>query len=352
MTSIIENDAPEQIEEEEESEPKKAGSLREALEMAHDELSSEEEGVGDSPEEPTQEEVKQDAPPEIDAEVEEYILAPNSMNKEEQEEFRKLSPSQQKFIARRYKQMRGDYGRQTEELNKTRQAFSKYAEAVRPYEERLRLLGKDPAAQVISALEWDKRIAEDPVRGLTQLAATHGLSLEQLVEMQRGLPPRPSPQMQQPQRPQADPAQVAERAAKQMMFQQEVDSFRAAKDDSGRPLHPYLEDVEKEVILQIGRVSEEKGRMPSTPQEVREFLSEAYNRAVWASPRTREALQKQQDQARERERQKEMAKKAQDAKRASSSITGVGGAAAVSNQKGKTWGEALELAAQELNYRG
>lgn len=69
----------------------------------------------------------------------------------------------------------------------------------------------------------------------------------------------------------------------------QIESFRAAKAEDGKPKHPHFETVRADMAALIAQ-----GRASS--------MEDAYNRAVWAHPETRAQLLAEQEKAKEAER--------------------------------------------------
>lgn len=87
----------------------------------------------------------------------------------------------------------------------------------------------------------------------------------------------------------------------------EIESFKNAVDESGRPKHPYFENVENDMAALI-TMAKQQGRPVPT-------LSQAYEQAVWANTQTREALLLKQQKEAQARKEAEASRKAEEAER-------------------------------------
>jgi len=131
------------------------------------------------------------------------------------------------------------------------------------------------------------------------------------------------PQQQQPQQstdPRVDQLLAQMRQQEQQRQQQELqqlsgvaDSWMAEKDASGNPLRPYIGDVVNEMTLLIPQIKQANPHFSHA-----QILEQAYDRAVWANPDTRAALQGQQQSELQAKQLAESQNRVASAKRAAS----------------------------------
>lgn len=111
-------------------------------------------------------------------------------------------------------------------------------------------------------------------------------------------------------------AQQQEAAAQGAMLKT-IETWAAEPDESGSLKRPYFERLEPQILALLPIVSQE---MPGASPTER--LEAAYDRAVYAHPETRQAVQKMAEQKRVAEEQRKAAAAAQAARMAGTSITG------------------------------
>ncbi len=203
-----------------------------------------------------------------------------------------------------------------------------WSEEKRRYEAALSPIATLAQARGISAQEGAQRLARaqqmldaDPVAGLREIAKSYGVNLATLA----GQNPDevPSAQTQQPDiqalvrqavAPLVAPIQQRWQAEEQRqaeMTTQMVVSFAASEG------HEHFDSVSDDIMAMIPPLKE---RNPGwSPQQV---LQEAYNRAVYANPATRQTLLSARETAAEDTRRKEAAARATKARGAAVSVTG------------------------------
>ncbi len=161
------------------------------------------------------------------------------------------------------------------------------------------------------------------------------------------------PQQQQPQQQFADPRVdqmiAQQRHQEQQRQQQELqqlsgiaDSWVAEKDQMGNPLRPYVGDVINEMTTLIPQIKQSNPHYSHS-----QVLEQAYDRAVWANPDTRAALQGQQQSELQAKQAAENQNRVASAKRAAS-VNVPRRASTPSPAKPGSMQETLESTAREL----
>lgn len=175
---------------------------------------------------------------------------------------------------------------------------------------------------VAALIEAQKVLDANPINGLANLAKMYGVDLRTVVQQvygdnpMNGLPPDPEVAQlkaeleatkremqyfreQQTARERA--ATEAQREAQLSTLERQIEGF--AKDK------PHFDEVSSEILANLNVIMQ---TAPGTP--IPEALQTAYDRAIWANPKTRAAEQSRM----EAERLKKAAEQAAQAKRATS----------------------------------
>lgn len=274
-----------------------------------------------------------------EAPVEAPILAPVSWSAEDKAEFAKLTPAAQKIIARRESERDKAYQQKADEAAQLKRRYDGIEQVLAPRRQEMAIRGVNEAQAIHQLLSINDFATKDPA-GYIQWAA-------QQLKVDLGQMAAPAEQQQtdphiralderiarfeqmtaQQQRAAAEAQQRAQQQAHQMSLS-DIEAFASEADARGAPARPYFQHVLND-LLPITQLIRQAN--PSLPN--REVLQQAYERAVWANPETRQAVQELARRQEEAKRTAEAAKKAADAKRAASSITGAPGGVAAAGPK-------------------
>lgn len=290
--------------------------------------------------------------------------------------FRKLDPEGQKFLVERQAEMQADYSRKTASIAALDRDYRPVADMLSPHDAEMRSKGFTPATLIKAWMDAETQLGSP--------ATAPGL-IKTLVEnykIDRGAVARalglttPAAGTEQPPAPAATdpivlPPELAAKLngfdqfiAQQTRQQQEqqaqqqrettnrvmstIDQFREAKDDKGGLLHPHFADVEGQMTA-LALAARTRG-------EAVPALDELYEQAVWATPATRakqleatSAADEARRTAADAERAKQIRAKAEQARRAGSSVVGSPGIghAAAQTSKGSASVRDSVLAAVE-----
>jgi hypothetical protein len=233
----------------------------------------------------------------------------------EKAEWTKLSPVAQAAISRREAEI-ANGGRQWSEEKR------RYEAVLSPVAEAARRNGMNTEQGLQALLNAQSFLERDPTAAIKWLAQSHGVNLATLAGQPDDVPSAQAPDIEAIVR-QAVQRSVAPIVAPiQQRWQQEeqrqtemttqmVVDFAAAKD------HELFGSVEQDIMDLIPPLKE---RNPNwSPQQV---LQEAYDRAVFANPSTRQTLLATREQAAEEKRRTEAAQRATKARGAAVSVTG------------------------------
>lgn len=244
------------------------------------------------------------------------VPAPRSWAKEAAEKWSALPPEVQQYVHQRETEVHraiSTLGQQAKQMEPLRQILEQNRQT---FERN----GTDYTQGIAALIQAQNVLDNDPVKGIANLAQIYGVDLRNVVGQiygdQSGLPPDPQvsalelkiqqlerqltySQQQETARQRAIAEQQAEQQRNQ--FQQRIESFAKDKAD--------FDEVAPEILANIQVIQQTSPGL--SPDEV---LQQAYERAIWAHPKTREARMK----AEETRRLQEAAKQAEQAKRASS----------------------------------
>jgi hypothetical protein len=234
----------------------------------------------------------------------------------EKAEWSKLSPVAQAAVSRREAEIANGGKQWSEEKRRYESVLSPVAEAAR----RNGLTTEDGLKSLLQAQSFLER---DPTAAIKWLAQSHGVNLATLA----GQPPAEVPSAQPPDiqamvrqivnqtvSPIVGPIQQRwndEAARQQEMTVQAIHSFASA------PGHEHYNAVEGTIALILPQVIEEN---PGWTNEQK--LQEAYDRALYATPSTRQQMLAAKESAAEETRRQEAAARATKARGAAVSVTG------------------------------
>lgn len=234
----------------------------------------------------------------------EIIEPPSELSAEQREEFAKLPPGLQRFIADRHRDMRSDYTRKTEEIAKERTKYQELESAFEPYREELALQGTTPAQAASRLLAAQRVLTRDPLNGLKWLSQNLGVDLRQLAPQPEKDEEFLSPEVKalkdevRELRGQIQQQQVGQQTAQAAEAQRVLTEFRTAKDDAGNLKHPHADHPEVRAVM---------GAFISRGKT----LEDAYKEAIYVLPEVRQRIA---DEAAAAARAEE-AKKAEEARK-------------------------------------
>ena len=203
---------------------------------------------------------------------------------------------------------------------------SDYAEklqrVIMPYEAHLRASNQNPEQVVQTMLDAAYRLGQgtpqQKAQYLLQIAKESGADLQSLVNSgnnaestgnnhsneQNAYVAQLEQRLRQLEGHTAQQATLSQQQEEQQIFGT-IEQFKNEVDESGRPKHPFFENVESDMAALI-TIAKQQGRQAPT-------LSQAYEQAVWANPQTREALLLRQQKEAQAKREAEANRKAEEA---------------------------------------
>ena len=322
-------------------EEKEEVSLADELKSVSEEL--------DKPKEAKAEEVKPSAVAEAPV-VDPASDAPAHWSKEHKETFAKIAPEHKQFVLERYKAMEGDYTRKTQEIASERKAVEAIKTAFEPIRGELQASGIDEANAIQRLVNAHVALQRDPVGTLKLLANQYGANLSQLtdgggeefqdpdvLQLRNELRQRDL-KIQELERNFNGFVQTNQQRDVETMSSL-IDDFAARKDAGGNAQYPHLSELMGDMQRFI--------RPAKNTTEAEAILKDAYEKALWANPETRQKALAEQKKREFDQQEKERKEAVTKARRASTSLNGAGGEYAATS--GGSLADDLRAAARELN---
>lgn len=216
------------------------------------------------------------------------VLAPSGWDAEEREAFNQAPRKAQEAFIRRETELRRSFQQASERAAHVERTWAEVDQALKPFEQQLGLAGIKPAQAVQQLMKWQQFLESDTDRALVQLAQSYGRTFGQLAQVE-AQQPQVSPEMralqQQVQQLNGllNQQQQHKRESEYAAMSAEIQSFCAEKDAQGNPLRPYIEHIIDDVLPVLQTLRSAKPQAP-----VRALLQEAYEKAIWLNPSTRE----------------------------------------------------------------
>ena len=246
------------------------------------------------------------------------IPPPNSWAKEAKAEWDKLPPKLQETIAQR----EADSHKQISTLGQFAKAMEPIHNTLSEHADRIRASGKDVATYMADVMRADQALARDPVGFIKTVAEHFKIDTNALFD-----PFAPAPDAQSQQvtaqlnaawaeieqlkrqlgdtRHRVEGREAQELQARQSAYEAEVEAFSSDKPD----FQELAEDIQFN-IAQLKRSNPTLG--------TKELLQQAYERARWANPATRDKLIAAQQAEAEKKRIEAAKQAAATAKRSAS----------------------------------
>lgn len=234
----------------------------------------------------------------------------------------KIDPAAQQIVARRIDEAHrklSDYGRKVS-------AYRELDEALEPRRQQLRLNGISEGQYLAQVMTAADMLDANPVHGIKYFIRHYGIDPSSLIDAP-GQAPDPVQQELAQIKAQLAQREQAELMSRQAQLSSAIESFRNAKDATGKPLRPHLEAVQSELVPLIHAIRAQSPQL--NPEQV---LQEAYDRAVYANPQTRQLVSQSQAQKAEAERIAKAREAAAAAKAKAGSIVGSPGSGATPAQ--------------------
>lgn len=252
------------------------------------------------------------------------ILAPKELQGEEKAKFESLPRELQEYITKK----ESDVGSKAQEVESKIRDYADIDRAYEPHSQKLALQGFNKGQAVNQLFALYNALETDPASAIEWLKNTYGVQGEQGYQQ---------PQQYQQAQYQDPRLEAVTRELQQVKsyisgqqtsgLQSDYDTFRNMKDANGNLAHPYVDEIESEAAQFVPLVKQQNPNLSNV-----EVMKEAYERAVWSNPRTREAMQKGTVPA--KQSQTSMIQRVNAAKRRAGSVTGAprGGSEAVDSK--------------------
>lgn len=297
-----------------------AESIKDAFEEVADGEPISEEGEGETspiekePEMPAKKEPKEEKPAEI-------VSAPMSWPAAEKERFKTLPPEVQKFISKREADRERYVSSKANEAANVSRQYQDIDQAFAPFERKMQLNGATRAQVVSQLLAAQSYLDENPKEALKWMAQSYGVTPEEIfseTSQQKGDPAIAHLQQKIAQlEGHLTNQQQQQHVNAYSQVENQIQHFASETDASGNYIRPHFNEVynDMEAIVRQLRASQ-----PQTP--VKDLLQQAYERAVWANPSSREAMLVREKQKVQANHMSEAKRKAEKARVLGSSVTG------------------------------
>lgn len=276
------------------------------------------------------------------------IEAPAHWPAADREMFAKQPPEVKQYLLGRHKAMEADYTKKMQELAPMRRMGEELDDIFKDYDAEMKQTGITRAQAIRELVGLHARLKADPVEGLKYIAGLSGIDLKQLANAPAADPAGESPIVKELRSTVSRLEGQLKTFTGQQGEQQlnarlsEVQQFAEEKDAQGQLKRPYFDEVAKDVAVII-HASRANGEKLS--------LQDAYDRAVYANPTTRQKVLAAQDAERRTREEAERKAKADAARRAAAgNVEGEGSATALNKTEGSLRGD-LEAAMADWGGR-
>lgn len=264
-------------------------------------------------------EVGEVAEPEIKEETK--IEPPISWEKEAKEEFKSLPVKVQQYVLRREQERDRAFQKKTEEVAQIKKSYQGLNQILTPEISSWRNLGLSPEEAIGRLIRAQKFLDSNPIEGIRKIAKSYNIDIDKLPEYAKSNNINPELQAVTSKVQQIEHMIQAERnqqaQAEKAALLREIELFEKEVDNEGNLVRPHYEQLQADMTPIVAALRE-----AHPTASVAAILHEAYNRALWANPETREAVLREQAAKEQAKRIEETKKKAVQAKKAGSSITG------------------------------
>jgi len=258
------------------------------------------------------------------------VVAPDHWSAEARERFEAITDTEaRRMVLDTRKSLERGYDRKFQDLAEERRQIAEWDSVFAPVEESLKLAGVNRTQAVQRLLAAQQMLERNPRQGIAYLAQQYGVDTTQPVQ---GEPVDPQIAGLQAElhgvKSLIQQQHEAEQRAKLSAVEKQIEDFRSATGDDGKPMYPHFEKVQG-VMARLADVNPDAD------------LPTLYEQAVYADPTTRaEVLAAEQ-----RKVQDALAKEAkQKSAKARKATTPQGAAAGKATVKGATMRESMELA--------
>lgn len=268
------------------------------------------------------------------------VTAPHSWKDEYKQRFASLPPEVQQYIVQRETEAQQAISRQGRQLSEAERYRQTWEPVLRANQEHFDRWGINPEAAIPQFINAQIALDSNPAEALQLIGQSYGLkvTVEQGDPSFAQLPGYLSPIVQELNALKAERQREREERdnSRRSAVLSEIQNFASEADENGNLLRPYLRDVIDDMYVNVAYLRQQKPEAPGV-----EILREAYDRALWANPQTR---QKSLEAERQRQTDKERAERSRLAGMAPKSSPGAG---SLTPQVPNSIRETIQLAAAQ-----
>lgn len=276
---------------------------------------------------------------------------PNRWTKQQKEWFGTLPPTAQEALSKAAVDQERYFTQVTQQLS-AREKYAKELEEAIPADlrENWELKGYTPASAVRALAIAQKKLDTNPVEGLRHIAASYGITFQQLAQLENQSSQKIDPaiqtlaqQIDELKRQQTTVQQQNIRAVQAATYS-ELQNFAEETDQNGQLIRSELQNPQFVAEMQP-ILSAKRAQNPGA--SARQLLEDAYQATLWASPTFREQQLQRQRLVEEQRRQQDRKTRGIDAQRAAVSLSSSPGGSA-NHAVPESIDGAIMRAAQEL----
>jgi hypothetical protein len=180
------------------------------------------------------------------------LHAPKHWSQADRDLFGKAPPDiQQRWLDREKEVQKGVDGK-AQELAAYRREWDPIESAFKPLERELQLMGVSKAQFLGSLMETHKWLSQDPVQALRWVAQQYQVDLNQLSADPQESSVDPTVKALQSElgsvRSQLQGFLTTQQESAHQANLSKVTGFAEAKDEAGKPLHPYFDEVAQDIV--------------------------------------------------------------------------------------------------------
>lgn len=238
----------------------------------------------------TEQTIEQETEPAEAAPQQAPVIAPSSWDAEEREAFNQSPPKAQQAFIRRETELRRAHQQATERAAQVERTWAEVGQVLEPYQQQFMRAGVTPGHVIRQMMGWQGYMDNPETRAAAfrELAQSYGTDLQTLAQTEAQQPqehPALREIRQQNQQLQASIQRLEQnrQAQAQASVTGEIQSFVYEKDANGNLLRPYAEMLAEEMAPFAASIRQSNPHL--SPRQV---LQQAYEKAVWINPSTRE----------------------------------------------------------------
>lgn len=228
---------------------------------------------------PEKAEIKQEVPPE------EAVQLPQHWSQQERDAFGKLPADTLRLIMDKEKSIQANATTKLQQAAELTRTYGDIDRMFAPHQHQMAINGISPQAFIARALAYDVGMRQDPAGTIKQLAQNYGVDINSMNQDQEYI----DPSVARLQNEIAQLRQGLNQTTQQITTQQSqqlesiVVDFSQTRDANGNLLYPHFNELSVDDLRPFMKEAK-------SSTEAKIILKEAYEKAVWLNPTTRQKL--------------------------------------------------------------